>query len=278
MTPTITLPPTLPDKEQAQDQALFDANVDAYMDWLEINAPELNAFIDWVVLSRDDVIAAALAGDLPDLTGQALRILRVASSETGLEFAEAVVIPEYPGEAGKLLAVNGAETGVEYVSEGLIASFDMTGQTEAIFDVSDTSEVENFEIIVDNCTVNGLSIETSSDGVTFDSSGSDYSGRLVRSGEVDLTTTANQRIRASNIINSADPGMCGSFRVTSPQLALNTMVHGMLAGADISGNPVIETFVGWRNSAAAVQAIRVTSASGSGTFASGTIFMRGIRS
>ena len=216
-----------------------------------------------------------------DLNGEAGRLLRVDDAAADYELVDPVIIPDYEGEAGKLLAVNSAEDGVEYVSEtaeGLIASFDMTGLTEAIFDVSDTSEFENFEIIVDNCTVNGLSIETSSDGVSFDTGASDYSGRLVRTGEVDLTTTANQRIRASNIINSADPGMCGSFRVTSPQLSLNTVVNGMLAGADISGNPVIETFVGWRNSAAAVQAIRVTSASGSGTFNSGTIFMRGIRS
>jgi hypothetical protein len=85
-TPTITLyPDTLPAKGQAN--APFDVNVDNFLTWLTAtNGPELATFITWTVGVRDTVLATALAGDLPPLTGEALNFFRVNAAEDGGEF------------------------------------------------------------------------------------------------------------------------------------------------------------------------------------------------
>jgi hypothetical protein len=85
-TPTITLyPDTLPAKGQAQ--AAFDTNVDNFLTWqTATNGPELNTFITWTVGVRDNVLATALAGDLPPLTGEALNFIRANATEDGGEF------------------------------------------------------------------------------------------------------------------------------------------------------------------------------------------------
>jgi len=85
-TPTITLyPDTLPAKEQAN--AAFDTNVDNFMDWLTLtNGPELQAMITYTQDVADNVLATALAGDLPPLTGKAGEYLRANAAEDGAEF------------------------------------------------------------------------------------------------------------------------------------------------------------------------------------------------
>jgi hypothetical protein len=85
-TPTITLyPDTLPAKGQAN--AAFDTNVDNFLTWQTVtNGPELNTFITWTVGVRDNVLATALAGDLPTLTGKALNFIRANAAENGGEF------------------------------------------------------------------------------------------------------------------------------------------------------------------------------------------------
>jgi hypothetical protein len=85
-TPTITLyPDTIPAKGQAQ--AAFDTNVDNFLTWqTATNGPELNTFITWTVGVRDNVLATALAGDLPPLTGKALNFIRANATEDGGEF------------------------------------------------------------------------------------------------------------------------------------------------------------------------------------------------
>jgi hypothetical protein len=86
-TPTITLyPDTLPAKGQAN--AAFDTNVDNFLTWqTATNGPELAAMITWTVGVRDSVLAAALAGDLPPLTGEALKVPRANAAEDNVEFA-----------------------------------------------------------------------------------------------------------------------------------------------------------------------------------------------
>jgi hypothetical protein len=86
-TPTITLyPDTLPAKGQAN--AAFDTNVDNFLTWQTVTSgPELAAMITWTVGVRDSVLAAALAGDLPPLTGEALKVPRANATEDGVEFA-----------------------------------------------------------------------------------------------------------------------------------------------------------------------------------------------
>jgi microcystin-dependent protein len=85
-TPTITLyPDTLPAKEQAN--AAFDTNVDNFMDWLTAtNGPELQAMITYTQDVADNVLATALAGDLPALTGKAGDYIRANAAEDGGEF------------------------------------------------------------------------------------------------------------------------------------------------------------------------------------------------
>jgi hypothetical protein len=85
-TPTITLyPDTLPAKGQAQ--AAFDTNVDNFLTWqTATSGPELNTFITWTVGVRDNVLATALSGDLPPLTGEALNFIRANATEDGGEF------------------------------------------------------------------------------------------------------------------------------------------------------------------------------------------------
>ena len=85
-TPTITLyPDTLPAKEQAN--AAFDTNVDNFMDWLTLtNGPELQAMVTYTNDVADSVLATALAGDLPPLTGKAGDYIRANAAEDGGEF------------------------------------------------------------------------------------------------------------------------------------------------------------------------------------------------
>jgi hypothetical protein len=85
-TPTITLyPDTLPAKGQAN--APFDVNVDDFLTWLTAtNGPELAAMITWTQGVADTVLATALAGNLPALTGKALNFIRANAAEDGGEF------------------------------------------------------------------------------------------------------------------------------------------------------------------------------------------------
>jgi len=85
-TPTITLyPDTLPAKEQAN--AAFDTNIDNFMNWLTLtNGPELQTMITYTNDVADSVLATALAGDLPPLTGKAGDYIRANAAEDGGEF------------------------------------------------------------------------------------------------------------------------------------------------------------------------------------------------
>ena len=90
-TPTITLyPDTLPAKGQAN--APFDVNVDNFLTWQTVtNGPELAAMITWTQGVADTVLATALAGNLPALTGKAGQFIRANTAEDGGEF---VALPE----------------------------------------------------------------------------------------------------------------------------------------------------------------------------------------
>lgn len=85
-TPTITLyPDTLPAK--GQGNAAFDTNVDNFLTWLTLtNGPDLAAMITYTQSVADTVLATALAGNLPDLTGRAGDYIRANAAEDGGEF------------------------------------------------------------------------------------------------------------------------------------------------------------------------------------------------
>jgi hypothetical protein len=85
-TPTITLyPDTLPAKGQAN--APFDVNVDNFLTWLTAtNGPELATLVTWTQGVADTVLATALAGNLPALTGKAGNYIRANDAEDGGQF------------------------------------------------------------------------------------------------------------------------------------------------------------------------------------------------
>lgn len=113
MTPTITPTPTpLPDRQQ--DKVAFNNAVDSYMTWLEANADELAIFIPWVVESRDQVIAAALAGDLPSLVGQEGKVVYVDGTGT-VSFEDLLEVPAITGGAGGFLVGGPADNSVEVI-------------------------------------------------------------------------------------------------------------------------------------------------------------------
>jgi len=78
-------PGTIPDK--GQSQIAFDTNVDAFLDWQALQfAPDLVAFGTWTSGVANSVLATALAGDLPALTGKAGDYIRANAAEDGGEF------------------------------------------------------------------------------------------------------------------------------------------------------------------------------------------------
>ena len=71
---------TIPDKGQAQ--TAFDTNVDAFLDWQALQfAPDLVAFGVFAQTAAN----ALLAGNLPSLTGQSLKAVRVNAAADGIE-------------------------------------------------------------------------------------------------------------------------------------------------------------------------------------------------
>lgn len=124
-TPTITLyPDTLPAKEQAN--AAFDTNVDNFMDWLTLtNGPELQTMITYTQGVADNVLATALAGDLPPLTGKAGDYIRANAAENGGEFRTPAQVLSDIGA----LAPDGdgsALTGIVTTLAGAISAFAFT--------------------------------------------------------------------------------------------------------------------------------------------------------
>jgi hypothetical protein len=116
-TPTITLyPDTLPAKGQAN--AAFDVNTDDFLTWLTLtNGPELAAMITYTDNVAATVLANALAGNLPPLTGKAGNYLRANAAEDGGEFRT-------PAE---VLSDIGAPTAASVALKAPLASPALTG-------------------------------------------------------------------------------------------------------------------------------------------------------
>jgi hypothetical protein len=148
-TPTITdYPGTIPDKGQSQTD--FDTNVDAFMTWLTAsNVPEYQAFAVWAQTVADDVLAVALAGDLPSLAGKALNWSRVNAAETAVEFrTEAQVL----SDIGAVPLAGGELTGSLDLSKGA----DVASATELLLlrdgnsvDVTGTTTITSIENTAD---------------------------------------------------------------------------------------------------------------------------------
>jgi len=135
-TPTITLyPDTLPAKEQAN--AAFDTNVDNFMDWLTLtNGPELQTMITYTQEVADSVLATALAGDLPPLTGKAGDYIRANAAEDGGEFRTP---QELAGDLSAFLAshkpvnVSGATPSLDVATYNFFDQSALTSDTTVSF-------------------------------------------------------------------------------------------------------------------------------------------------
>jgi hypothetical protein len=91
-TPVITLyPDILPAKGQANDA--FDANVNSFLNWLTLtNGPELQGLVVYTNDVANTVLATALAGNLPPLTGKSGNYIRANAAENGGEFRTPVQV------------------------------------------------------------------------------------------------------------------------------------------------------------------------------------------
>jgi hypothetical protein len=145
-TPTITLyPDTLPAKGQAN--AAFDTNVDNFLTWQTVtNGPELAAMITWTQGVADTVLATALAGNLPALTGKALNFIRANAAENGGEFRTPAQVL---ADIGALSTSGGIITGnVDLIRATgdafLTVKTNGTGDADAtlVLDSADTGESE----------------------------------------------------------------------------------------------------------------------------------------
>ena len=129
-TPTITLyPDTLPAKGQANDA--FDVNVNNFLNWLTLtNGPELSTMIAFTVDVRDTVLATALAGNLPPLTGEALNLFRVNAAEDGGEFRTPAQVKADIGLGG--ITDNSTATAITIDASGNV----MVGKTVSDFSIA----------------------------------------------------------------------------------------------------------------------------------------------
>ena len=313
-TPTITLyPDTLPAKGQAN--APFDVNVDDFLTWLTAtNGPELAAMVTWTQGVADSVLATALAGDMPPLTGEAGNYLRANAAEDGGEFrtpAEVladigapsaaspsftgdlsvdgnVIIPETIGSAGQVLTVNGGATAVEYstptvtvISETVVstavASVDLTGFVPADYT---SYEVELINVVpaTDAATLNA---RTSSDGgSSYDSGASDYGWSYSGLNTSDNTQSEGAISSEARVCQSAgssagEDGVSGTIRIHGPDLAKETKASYHMTYCDTAGRHAYVIGGFTRLSSADVDGVQIFFSSGN--IESGTIVFRGIK-
>ena len=120
-TPVITDFP-LPFPAKGQSDTDFDNNVDAYLSWLSgTNVPELQIALPWVQARLEEVAATALSGTLPDISAQALNLLRVNAGASAVEFRT----------PAQVLADIGAATSASVALKAPLASPALTGTPTA---------------------------------------------------------------------------------------------------------------------------------------------------
>jgi len=91
--------PTPPDRALRSNPSTFSANAEAWITYQWGTFPDyIDNTADFVDEQANAALAAALGGDLPVITGQALKLLRVNAGETAAEFVDpaTVVLAEAP--------------------------------------------------------------------------------------------------------------------------------------------------------------------------------------
>lgn len=290
-TPTITVTPD-PLPNRGQGKTAFNDAVDSYMTWLEQNADELNVLIPWIVQSRDEVIAAALAGQLPSLTGQALRFLQVNAAETGLQMQDLLEIPDPVGQDGRVLGIVGGVPA--YVEKGPSGSKVLL-QTGAMADIIELTSLMDPALYVgyeieyySSGQVTGGTdggIQTSGDnGVTWDSGATDYAWRYgIQGGDGSGTVinSADGEINfTSGISNDGTGTVHNKITIMRPDLteftAIEFTYRKMSSSTGTSGGITALDGVGFRMLKTAINAVRLIGLNGTGTI-TGTYYFYGIR-
>jgi len=104
--------PTPPDRALRSNPSTFSANAEAWITYQWGTFPDyIDNTADFVDEQANAALAAALGGDLPVITGQALKLLRVNAGETAAEFVDpaTVVLAEAP-ELSQVQVENPAST------------------------------------------------------------------------------------------------------------------------------------------------------------------------
>jgi len=104
--------PTPPDRALRSNPSTFSANAEAWITYQWGTFPDyIDSTADFVDEQANAALAAALGGDLPVITGQALKLLRVNAGETAAEFVDpaTVVLAEAP-ELSQVQVENPAST------------------------------------------------------------------------------------------------------------------------------------------------------------------------
>jgi hypothetical protein len=150
-TPTITdYPADIPAK--GQSNPVFDANIDAYYNWLStLNIPELQILTPWMAGIRDEVAATAMSGTLPTIAGKAGNWVRVNAGETAMEFRTPAQAVEDLGLSGGIAALTPAAT----VDIDLTANdhFTLTMDQNTTFTMSNVKTVDTFSLQLTGYTV-----------------------------------------------------------------------------------------------------------------------------
>jgi hypothetical protein len=288
-TPTITLyPDTLPAKGQAN--AAFDTNVDDFLTWQTVtNGPELAAMITWTQGVADTVLATALAGTLPSLTGKAGDYIRANAAEDGGEFRT----------VAEVLADIGGASAASVALKAPLASPPLTGVPTAPTAAAgtNTTQVATTAFVkgtsATSATTSGFEIDFTGipDGVTdlevwFDDVGLTSADNLIvqiGTGASPTTTgyESSSVLMSSNVRFKSSAGMAllrnaAAYRFFgSMELSLfggNWVSKHIMKGEDVLGYPIGGG--GGVTLAGDLNNVRITRASGTGTFTAGQIRIR----
>jgi hypothetical protein len=307
-TPTITLyPDTLPAKGQAN--AAFDTNVDNFLTWLTAtNGPELAAMVTWTQGVADNVLATALAGDLPPLTGKALNYIRANAAEDGGEFrtpAEVLsdigataalalkaplVSPSLTGTPTAPTATAGTNTTqvatTAFVQTSVVSEAALTAADDATLEFTWTGTPSRVEFFFDKVLPSvddrSLQLTISTDGgSTFKTGASDYdwSSMGVRNSDANarsaaLESSAFIRLDISGVGNAAgEYGLSGSLAVLNPAAATLTQNVSDVRYKTLTGGwEMANGLSTYKAATTAVNGIRF--AFDTGNISSGTITMK----
>jgi len=196
-------PGTIPDK--GQTQTAFDTNVDAFLDWQALQfAPDLVAFGTWTNGVANSVLATALAGDLPPLTGEAGRFIRVKAAEDGVEFTADVAPlagPTFTGVPSGPTAASGTDT-TQLATTAFVQARSSGGTPAAVNGLVTKSYA--IPAGVQEITVHFVGVST--DSFFTDSSAGvqlGLAGGIVTSGYVSISATMDRddRIAVKNAIS-----------------------------------------------------------------------------